>query len=87
MTGVPWSGENDAVMPRDRDLVVRQEPDRGGRFSVSELPGPVQFFSSSCEEAVRIAKGYAQRQRVDVWYVNGHGDTYHRIAGYRALDN
>jgi len=47
----------------------------------------VQFFSSSCEEAVRLAKGYAQRQRVDVWYVNGHGDTYHRIAGYRALDN
>jgi len=31
------------------------------------LPGPVQFFFSSCEEAVRLAKGYAHLRYATTW--------------------
>jgi hypothetical protein len=38
------------------------------RYLVSQLPGVEQFGSSVKDEAIRLARSFAQRHAVDLWY-------------------
>ncbi len=55
-------------LPRDGDVVVTRESRFGVTFTVRQLPGGVQFMTSSRDEAVRLAMGFAMKNAVDVWY-------------------
>jgi hypothetical protein len=59
---VPNSG------PRDGDVLVTCEATSRVRFTIRQLPAVVQLSASSRDEAVRLARAFAQRHAVDVWY-------------------
>lgn len=54
-------------LPLDGDVVVSWKPRSAVRYTVRQFPGVVQFSASSREEAVRIARGFAQRYAIDLW--------------------
>jgi hypothetical protein len=64
-------------LPQSGDVVVVQESHSDGRYTVRQLPATVQrLISSSRDEAVRIARGFAQKHAVDLWYSE---DGTHRL--------
>jgi hypothetical protein len=38
------------------------------RYAIRQVPGVVQFSASSRDDALRLARRFAQRQSVDVWH-------------------
>jgi hypothetical protein len=71
----------DRPSPQDGDVVVRCEADGRLYYTVRQLPGIVQFSAGVRDEAVRVAREFAQRYAVDVWY--GEGGTYRLLEAYR----
>jgi hypothetical protein len=71
----------DRSLPQDGDLVVTLESKSAVRFIVRQVPGVVQFSASSRDEAVRIARGLAQKHSVDLWY--SEHDTCRLLEAYR----
>jgi hypothetical protein len=61
--------------------VVAREPALGIGFTVRQHPGSVQLGASARDEAVRLARGFAQAFSVDVWYVER--GTYRLLEAYR----
>ena len=55
-------------LPRDGDVVVGREAHSAVTYTVRQVPGDVQFHSSVRDEAVRLARDFAQTITVDVWY-------------------
>jgi len=71
----------DAARPRDGDVVVSHESRSGQKYSVRQVPGDVQFHASVRDEAIRLARGFAVKAAVDLWYA---ADGAHRLLeGYR----
>lgn len=54
--------------PRHGDVIVARDPDPTVGFSVRLHPGAVQFTTTAREDALRIARGFAAHQRVDLWF-------------------
>jgi hypothetical protein len=54
--------------PQDGDVVVTPESRSAGRHELRQHPGTVQFSVSSRDEAVRLARSFARKYAVDVWY-------------------
>ena len=74
----PTSG----AAPRSGDVVVVREKDSTIRYTVRQLPATVQKLgASSRDEAIRLARGFAQSQGVDLWH-SEHG-TYRLLEAYR----
>jgi hypothetical protein len=66
----------DAGQPRDGDVIVSRESGPGGKYSVRQVPGDVQFHASARDEAIRLARGFAVKAAVDLWYAD---DGAHRL--------
>ena len=62
--------------PQDGDVVVSRDLRSAHRYSVRQHPGSVQFSATPRDEAVRLARGFAQKYMVDVWYTE---DGTHRL--------
>lgn len=54
--------------PQNGDVVVTRESASDIRFTVRQLPGAVQFSAAARNDAVRLARTFAQKHTVDVWY-------------------
>jgi hypothetical protein len=77
----PSPSPTDRGQPRDGDVIVRRESRPGGKFSVRQVPGDVQFHASVRDEAIRLARGFAVKAAVDLWYAD---DGSHRfLEAYR----
>lgn len=68
--------------PRDGDIVVARDSKPATRYTVRQLPGDAQFSASHRDEAVRLARGFAQEQAVDLWY--SENGINHLLEVYRA---
>jgi hypothetical protein len=69
-------------VPQDGDVVVTQEPESEVRYTVRQLPATVQQFgSSSRDEAIRLARSFAQGHGVNLWY--REGGTFRLLEAYR----
>jgi hypothetical protein len=66
----------DARQPRDGDVIVSRESRPGGKYAVRQVPGDVQFHASLRDEAIRLARGFAVKAAVDLWYAD---DGAHRL--------
>ena len=60
----------DAARPRDGDVVVSRESGAGGKYTVRQVPGDVQLHASVRDEAIRLARGFAIKTAVDLWYID-----------------
>jgi hypothetical protein len=75
---IPTAG----AAPQDHDIVVTRESMSAVRYTMRQLPGVVQISASTRDEAVRLARSFAQKQAVDIWYAeNG---TYRLLEAYRS---
>jgi len=66
---------------QDGDIVVARESRSAASYTVRQLPGVVQLSASSRDAALRLARGFAQKHAVDLWY--SEGDTYKLLEAYR----
>jgi hypothetical protein len=60
----------DAGQPRDGDVIVSRESRPGGKYSVRQVPGDVQLHASVRDEAIRLARAFAVKAAVDLWYAD-----------------
>jgi hypothetical protein len=60
---------------------VRRETHSRVHYTVRQLPGLVGFSAAVRDEAVRLARSFAQEHRVDVWY--SEDGTYRLLEAYR----
>ena len=60
-----------SVRPGDGDVVVSLESGSPVNYAVRQLPGVIQLSASSRDEALRLARCFAQRHAVDLWYSEG----------------
>ena len=51
-------------------------------YTVRQVPGMAQFSATGRDEVVRLARLFAQRYSVDVWY--SEAGTYRLLEAYRA---
>jgi len=59
----------DAARPRDGDVIVSRESGAGGKYTVRQVPGDVQLHESVRDEAIRLARGFATKAAVNLWYI------------------
>jgi hypothetical protein len=71
----------DAERPRDGDVIVSRESRSGGEYSVRQVPGDVQFHALVRDEAIRLARGFAVKAAVDLWYADNGAHSL--LAAYR----
>ena len=70
------------TLPRSGDVIVVREKDSVIRYTVRQLPATgQQLGASSRDEAIRLARGLAQTQAVDLWY--SEDGTYRLLEAYR----
>ena len=69
------------TLPREGDVVVTRESGAAVKYAVRQLPGVVQFHASARDEAMQLARSFAQRAAVDLWY--SEGGTYRLLEAYR----
>lgn len=70
------------ALPRSGDVVVVREKDSAIRYTVRQLPATVQRLgASSRDEAIRLARGFAQSQGVDLWH--SEEGAYRLLESYR----
>jgi hypothetical protein len=55
-------------LPRDGDVVVTRKSTPAVIYTVRQVPGVVQFHVSDRDEALQLARGFAQRSAVDLWF-------------------
>ena len=67
--------------PQDGDVVVSREVQSRVHYTVHQLPGMIQFSSAVREESMRLARTFAQKYAVDVWYRDV--GTYRLLEAYR----
>lgn len=65
----------DAAKPRDGDVIVSRVSGAGGKHSVRQVPGDVQLHVSVRDEAIRLARGFAIKAAVDLWYIDDGPET------------
>jgi hypothetical protein len=54
--------------PQPGDVVVTRENRSAVVYTIRQLPGAAQASSGLREEAVRMARSFAQKHTVDMWY-------------------
>jgi hypothetical protein len=69
---------SDARSPRNGDVIVSRESAGGGKYTVRQVPGNVQFHATARDEAIRLARGFAVKATVDLWC--------HEESSYRLLE-
>ena len=69
------------TLPREGDVVVTRESGAAVKYAVRQLPGVVQFHASVRDEAMQLARSFAQRAAVDLWY--SEDGTYRLLEAYR----
>jgi hypothetical protein len=62
---------------------VTREAASAVHYTVRQLPGVVQFGAASRDEAVRLARNFARKRNVDVWY--SEDGTFRLLEAYRRL--
>lgn len=67
--------------PQDGDVVVAREAQSRVHYTVRQIPGIVQFSAGVLDEAVRLARGFAHKYHVDVWF--SERGTYRLLEVYR----
>jgi hypothetical protein len=72
---------SDRPSPQDGDVVVTRQAEAHVHYTVRQLPGIVQFSAGVRDNAVRLARGFAQQYAVDVWYCEA--GTYRLLEAYR----
>jgi hypothetical protein len=77
-------GPRPEPQPRSGDLIVERTSTADGAFSVQQVPGGPQFRASTRNEAVQLARRFAQSHAVDLWYADR--GTYRLLERYRPLD-
>jgi hypothetical protein len=61
---------------------VTCESNSAVRYTLRQFPGVAQTSASTRDEAVRLARSFAQKRAVDVWYAeNGR---YRLLEAYRS---
>ena len=73
----------DAARPRDGDVIVSRESGAGGKYTVRQVPGDVQLHSSVRDEAIRLARRFAIKAAVDLWYIDDGPQTL--LEAYRKV--
>jgi hypothetical protein len=68
--------------PQDGDVVVARESHSEFKFAVRQLPGVEQFGGSVKDEAIRLARSFAQQHAVDLWY--SEDGTYVLLEAFRS---
>lgn len=76
------SASPERSFPQDEDVVVTRETHSRTHYTVRQLPGLVGFSAAVRDEAVRLARTFAQEHRVDLWY--SEAGTYRLLEAYRA---
>jgi hypothetical protein len=71
----------DGSAPQDGDVVLVRASSSGDRYIVRQLPGVVQFSLSQWDEAIGLARSFARKYAVDVWY--GEDGTARLLEVYR----
>jgi len=71
----------DPWRPPDGDVIVGRDSRSGVKYTVRQAPGDVQFHASVRDEAIRLARSFAVRAAVDVWYIDA--DTCRLLEAYR----
>ena len=69
------------TLPREGDVVVTRESGAAATYTVRQLPGVVQFHVSARDEAMQLARSFAQRAVVDLWY--SENGAYRLLEAYR----
>lgn len=73
------------VRPQDGDVVVTRESRSPIVFTIRQLPGDVQLSASSRDDALRLARGFAMKNAVDLWY--SEGETLRLLEAYRRTND
>ena len=71
---------SDTSKPRNGDVVVSALAGPKAGFGLRQLPGAVHLTMSRREVAAEIARRFAERYGVDVWF---DGGTYTLLASFR----
>jgi hypothetical protein len=69
------------LSPRDGDIVITRESRSPITFTIRQWPGDVQLSASTRDAAIRLARGFALKNAVDVWY--SEGETLRLLEAYR----
>jgi hypothetical protein len=69
------------LVPQEGDIVVTRTSDPIPRYTIRKIPGEPQILSRTWQQAVHMARRFAQQYRVDVWMAGGLG--VRLIASYR----
>jgi hypothetical protein len=48
--------------------MVARESASSGRYTIRQMPAVIQISAASRDEAVQIARRFAQSHAVDIWY-------------------
>jgi hypothetical protein len=75
------STSSERSSPRDGDVVVTREAHSRVYYTVRQLPGLVGFSAAVRDEAVRLARSFAQEHCVDIWY--SEDGIYRLLEAYR----
>lgn len=71
--------------PASGDIVVTRESAPGTTFTIRQVPGVVQFSACVRDEAVRLARGFARENTVDLWYCEA--GSYRLLEIYRRSED
>lgn len=69
------------MAPKDGDVMVTREDRSPVRFTIGRSPASAQFSLGTRAEAIRIARSYAQKHLVDIWY--NQSDRHCLLEAYR----
>jgi hypothetical protein len=69
------------AVPQNGDLVVARESRAVVVYTLCQVPGVVQVSTAARDEAIRLARGFAQAHGLDVWYAEDGG--YRLLEVYR----
>jgi hypothetical protein len=80
------SADPASTAPQHGDLVLAPDSRPGGRHTVRQVPGTIQLSAATRDEALRLARSFAQRHGVDIWQ---HSDdtSYQSLETYRRQGN
>ena len=69
-----------ASKPRNGDVIVSAMAAPKAGFGLRQLPGTVHLIVSRREVAAKVARRFAEREGVDVWF---DGGTFTLLASFR----
>ena len=74
-----------AAHPLSGDVLISRIDASGERFQLSRYPGIDQFTFATYDLALRMARGFAARHHVDVWYAADPGAAT-KVLSYRSSE-